>query len=211
MLMKKAAVLSLILFSLSARVACAEVTGIAFTTDPQSIAVGAVSDKITVQSQTAGTEQKIAETGDLYLSSNSSTGQFSSSNTNWTPVDKVTMSKNSANRTFYYKNSTQGLYTLTAKLVLRDSGSSWVTNQAIAVGTSLSQPTTASSSAPTSTTTSTSLVATSTTTTDDQTTTDLTGISALQSKRYFQYRVDMTSCSSQAQAPKLFDITVEFD
>jgi len=40
---------------------------------------------------------------------------------------------------------------------------------------------------------------------------DLTGTAALQGKRYYQYRVEMTSCSSNSQSPSLYDIEFDFD
>lgn len=40
---------------------------------------------------------------------------------------------------------------------------------------------------------------------------DLTGISALQSKRFFQYRADMYSCKQNTNYPTLLDVSTDFD
>ncbi len=41
--------------------------------------------------------------------------------------------------------------------------------------------------------------------------TDLTGVSALQAKRYFQYRADMYSCKQNTNYPTLLDASFDFD
>ena len=108
---------------------------IIFFSDEQTIAPGDVSATITVQSQDgAGKELKIAETGDLYLTTTSATGEFSSSALSWNPATSFTMSKNSANRNFYYADSAKGTHTMTARLVLRDSGESASASQQINIG-----------------------------------------------------------------------------
>ena len=40
---------------------------------------------------------------------------------------------------------------------------------------------------------------------------NLTGNSELQSKRYYQYRVDMYSCSLNTKLPTLYDVELEID
>ena len=112
---------------------------ISFTSEVQSVDIGMVSDRMTVQAQdSSGVSFNISETGDLYLTSTSGTGEFSSNSTNWTAVEKLTVSKGSANRNFYYKDSTKGVHTITARLVLREGGDEWSTSHKIAVGTSMS-------------------------------------------------------------------------
>jgi len=98
------------------------ITQINFTSSSQSINVNTVSSVITIQTQnlTKGSEQT-DETNYLDLSSNSSTGEFSSSNSTWKPVNKLTMSMHSANRNFYYRDSTPGIYTLTVSV----EGQNW--------------------------------------------------------------------------------------
>ena len=91
-----------------------------FITEPQKIELGEVSDAITIQSQDSnGNVAAVLQTVCIALSSNSQTGQFSSSATNWSPVSIITMNKNTANRTFYYKNENNGTYLVYAKVALR--------------------------------------------------------------------------------------------
>ena len=94
--------------------------GVVFTTPPQTIDVDVVSEKFTVQTQDESGEQaKVPTTACLKISSSSSTGEFSSSATSWKPVSVLTISKNSANRSFYYKDAEEGIYALDATIVLR--------------------------------------------------------------------------------------------
>ena len=109
--------------------ASANITQLVFTTEPQSVGGETISDTISVQTQnSAGTSEELDETGDLYLSS-SLGGEFSSNSTNWTPVDKITMSKGSANRNFYFKSLTSEKNTITARLVGRTSSKEWSATQ----------------------------------------------------------------------------------
>jgi len=105
-----------------------------FTTDTQNISTDTISEIITVQTQNFdGTAENLDETSDLYLSS-SIGGEFSSNNTNWKPIDKLTMSNGSANRNFYFKSFQSGKNTITAKLVGRVSNKEWPATQDINVG-----------------------------------------------------------------------------
>src|SRR3989344_6744518 len=103
--------------------ASAQVTQFAFTTSPQNIAPNAVSETITVQAQdSAGESAPMTQTACLHFSSASSNGQFSSSATSWTNVSVLTMNKSSANKNFYYKDDTEGTYTLFVQIALRPEG-----------------------------------------------------------------------------------------
>jgi PKD domain len=114
----------------------ANITQVAFTTPARSVAVSAVSESLTVQTQnSAGTSEQLDETADITLSSSSATGDFSSSATTWAPDTTLTMSKNSSNRTFYYKDTVDGTYTITATLLTRTTLRTWTTTQTIVVGT----------------------------------------------------------------------------
>ncbi|TAK57252.1 PKD domain-containing protein [Patescibacteria group bacterium] len=114
----------------------ANITQIGFTTSARSVATGAVSESLTVQTQnSAGASEQLDETADLTLSSSSATGEFSSSATTWNPDTTLTMSKNSSNRTFYYKDTTDRTYTITATLLTRTTLKTWTTTQTITVGT----------------------------------------------------------------------------
>lgn len=101
-------------------IASGEVSKFVFPTDSQTIKPGVVSEKITISAQdSSGNPADVPQTACVNLKTTSSSGVFSSSNTNWSAIDKLTMSKNSANRSFYYKDSAVGSYTLTAQVALR--------------------------------------------------------------------------------------------
>lgn len=178
--MRKRILIVLLGLTMMSQVAYAAEVHIAFSTAVQTVAPGVISEKITVQSQDAsGQSQNIAETGDLLLSSNSATGEFSSSNTTWKAVSQVTVSKNTANRSFYYKDPTAGAFTLTAKLTLRDSGAMGTASQNITIGTVVATTTPQTTTATaTSQTTASSSTSSSQTTTVVSDTSDLSAISA---------------------------------
>ena len=114
--------------------ASTSITKIIFTTTPQNISPGAVSDIISIQAQNAsGNPEQIDETNDLFLTS-SLGGQFSSSLASWQSTSQITMSKNTANKNFYYKNTNSGQDTITAKIVGRTTGLTFSTSQPITVG-----------------------------------------------------------------------------
>ena len=112
-----------------------QVTNFVFTTDSQTVELGAVSAQITLQAQASdGASVGLPQTGCLLLESASSQGQFSSSATNWSPVSVLTMSKSTANRSFYYKDTQGGTRTLTVKVALKPeevtkSCTSWPTGE----------------------------------------------------------------------------------
>lgn len=102
-----------------------------FTTDPQTIEPNELSGAITIQSQNeSGEKINTTETIDLEFSSTSLTGEFLNSSGN--PVSAV-MAKNTANRTFYYRDSSPGTYTLNVGATGRESGQSWQVSQQIIV------------------------------------------------------------------------------
>ncbi len=117
--------------------AVANITQAVFTTDIQSVDPAALSKTITVQLQNAsGASESLDETADLSFVSSSATGEFSSSATSWKAVSTLTMSKGSANRSFYYKDSSAGTDTLAITVRSRDTGKVWTASQIIYVGTS---------------------------------------------------------------------------
>jgi hypothetical protein len=137
----------------------AQISQIIFTTDSQSVAPNVLSGPITIQTQdSTGASFPTPETIDLQFISTSPTGEFLGSTGN--PVTK-TMSTNSANRTFYYEDSTEGSYTLTVDATGRNSHAEWSASQGIVVSstptgstnTSDSSSDTATSSSDTTTTT----------------------------------------------------------
>ncbi|MBU4477084.1 PKD domain-containing protein [Patescibacteria group bacterium] len=112
-----------------------DISQFVFTTDPQVIKPNEASEKITVQAQDAdGNLVKITETIYLELKTNSSTGEFSASSTKWVSTSKLTMAKNTANRSFYYKDSAVGNYKLTIK------ANQWTAEQDIVVSESALTP-----------------------------------------------------------------------
>lgn len=138
--------------------------GIAFVSTPQTVAAGAVSGAFTIQLQdAAGNETKTTSTACAVLSSDSATGQFSSSRANWSAVSVLAIAKNSANRNFYYKDAGEGTYTLSVKAAQKPEGenrscanwplsewpaASWSTSQSITVGTAASSSGSAAALAP---------------------------------------------------------------
>ncbi len=112
-------------------IASAQVTKIVFTTEPQTIKPSIISEALTFQTQdSAGNMTQTTETLDLVFTSTSQTGEFLNSAGN--PVSK-TMSVNTANRTFYYRDSSQGAFTLTVTATGRVSGEVLVASQQITV------------------------------------------------------------------------------
>ncbi len=134
--------LSLFLFS---RVALADsVTLFSFTTDPQTIAPNTLSGDITIQSQSSsGVSSPIDETFDLAFTSTSATGQFLNSSGN---AVSTTMSKNTSNRTFYYKDSSSGNFVLTVSATGRDTHRLFTATQHIVVGSTATNTTATSTS-----------------------------------------------------------------
>lgn len=146
--MKRLAFLASVLFvgfCLNFSVVYAEVTQFSFITDPQNIPVGTESGTITIQSQnSSGASEDITETTDIVFSSTSQTGQFLSTSGN---AVTTTMSKNTANKNFLYKDATAGTYTISITATGRTSLKVFTANQQITVGTNSIQENTSTSSA----------------------------------------------------------------
>ncbi len=124
------------------------VSKIAFTTDEQTISPGDVSGAITVQTQdTSGDSTPTPETIDLEFTSTSGTGEFLNSSGN--PVT-TTMSRNTSNRTFYYRDSREGTFTIKIVATGRDSGETWNADQKITVSSAESSGEVLSASSDTS-------------------------------------------------------------
>lgn len=148
------AALAICLAFFTVRSAFADVTQVVFVSSPQTIAVGSVSEQITLQAQDgSGTESKVASTACVSLSSSSS-GEFSSSAVEWSSVTTLTIAKNTANRNFYYKGTAEGTHTLSAKVALKPDAESrscanwpieewpsgWNATHSITVGNSSAAP-----------------------------------------------------------------------
>lgn len=109
----------------------AQVSDIVFTTSPQTVRPNVLSEPITIQAQDGqGNPYQTPETIDLEFISSSPTGEFLGSTGN--SVTKY-MSTNTANRTFYYRDSTEGSFTLTVNATGRESGKEWKESQQIVV------------------------------------------------------------------------------
>jgi PKD repeat protein len=109
----------LLFFSFLAR-ADSHITRFIFITEPQSIAVGAISEPLTIQAQdTAGDPVKAGVTVCVGLNTASGMGEFSSNKDNWKPVAVLTINKSWTSRTFYYKDTEAGSYILQADVAVK--------------------------------------------------------------------------------------------
>lgn len=109
----------------------AEINRFQFVTSPQTIVHDTTSSPITIQAQNQNDEKEvIEETYDLTFVSTSPTGNFLGSSGK--TVTK-TMAKGTAQRTFYYSDSTLGTYTLTVTAVGRTTKKSFSASQSISV------------------------------------------------------------------------------
>jgi len=118
-----------------ARASVVNISRIVFSTDRQVVGVGEVSAELNIQTQNSdGLAEALDETADLTLTTTSGTGEFSSSGTGWSADDVLTMNKTWSNRKFYYKDTTEGEFTITTVLTTRTTGKVWSTSQLIKVG-----------------------------------------------------------------------------
>ncbi|OHA89818.1 MAG: hypothetical protein A3C70_01000 [Candidatus Zambryskibacteria bacterium RIFCSPHIGHO2_02_FULL_43_14] len=128
----------------------AQVSKIVFTTESQIIKPGELSGPITIQTQDSfGNLYQTPETIDLEFTSTSATAEFLGSTGN--PVTK-TMNTNTANRTFYYRDSMEGNSTITINATGRTSGNIWGANQTITISNSVSTSTSTTTNQTTTTT-----------------------------------------------------------
>ncbi len=150
------------------------ISGLVFSTNPQTVKPNEVSKSVTVQTQnSSGTAEQVDETNDTTFTSSSPTGQFLNSSGN--PVT-TTMSKNTSSRTFYYKDSTEGTYTLTVSIKGRDTGKTFSATQQIIISSSSSGGNTdTGNGTSTATTTTATTTATSTDTVTQGTNNNLSG------------------------------------
>lgn len=124
----------LVIFPNISSSAVTNITQVNFVTEEQTVAPGIISRVFTIQTQnSAGAAEPIDETSDLEVSVTSATGQFNSNSSNWNPNTIFTMSKNTANKNFYYKDTVEGEYVITAKLVTRTAGTTWTASQNVKV------------------------------------------------------------------------------
>lgn len=127
-----AIILTSLLFMVAVSAYAATVSKISFTSEERSVAINQISEALTFQTQdSSGTSVQTPETLDLEFFSTSPTGEFVSSTG---AAATKTMNKNTSNRTFYYRDSTSGSFTLRVKATGRDSGQSFEASQKISVG-----------------------------------------------------------------------------
>lgn len=128
---RKTLLVTLFLLALPVFVSAA-VSQISFTTEPQTVKLGEISGTLTFQLQdSSGTSNSATETIDIEFLSSSPTGEFLSPSSG-NPVTK-TISTGSANKNFRYRDSTEGVFTLTVNAKGRVSGATWTTSQNITV------------------------------------------------------------------------------
>ncbi|MFA6464080.1 MAG: PKD domain-containing protein [Candidatus Paceibacterota bacterium] len=133
--------------------ATSNISGLVFSTNPQTVKPNEVSKEITAQTQnSSGTVEKVDETNDTTFTSSSPSGQFLNSSGN--PVS-TTMSKNTSSRTFYYKDSAEGVYTLTVSIKGRETGKIFLATQQIIISLNASSDGMASGTSTNATSTST--------------------------------------------------------
>lgn len=128
----------LIIYAASAYAAGVE--KIVFTTPVQTIKPNTPSEKITTQLQdSSGEYAKTESTTHIELTSDSQTGVFSS-NENFADAGNtlnLTMNKGTYNRSFYYKNSSEGSFLINVKVIEENL----MASQQIAVSSGTSQNT----------------------------------------------------------------------
>ncbi len=128
-------------------VLAATIDHLLFTTDQQTIAPSAVSEQITIEAQDA---DDIAVNGNsvcMQVTSTSATGEFSTNATSWDAVPirtiSLTLSTTQYRRNFYYRDSSQGTFVLTAKAGVRSGttctgwnpeDATWTSAHSITVG-----------------------------------------------------------------------------
>lgn len=125
----------------------ATIDHIGFTTDPQTIAPATASSQITIETQDAGNVAVNGNSVCMQITSSSPTGEFSTNETSWpsTPTTalSLTLSTSQYRRNFYYRDSSAGSFTITAKAGLKPGSSctgwdptsaTWSATQTIIVG-----------------------------------------------------------------------------
>lgn len=127
----------------------AEIQNFAFISNEQAITTGAVSEQITIEAQSAGVPIN-GNTVCIQIQSSSPTGEFSTNGTTWgtEPTRKLalTLATNQYRRNFYYRDQTDGAYTLNVRAGLKPSDTTcpnwspetntvqWTVSQSITVG-----------------------------------------------------------------------------
>jgi len=101
------------------RAASQDITQLAFTNAAQSVEADAVASLSVQLRNVGGTQEQTSSNGSkLQLSSSSATGLFAegASSTTWTATTNYSYAKDTANKSFRYKDTTPGTHTITAKV-----------------------------------------------------------------------------------------------
>ncbi|MEK7650882.1 MAG: PKD domain-containing protein [Patescibacteria group bacterium] len=113
-----------------AQAATSDVAQLVFSTAPQTVGEGALSETIYIQTQDgSGTAASVSETQHFNLRSSSPSGAFVNSSGN--AITNFYIAKGDSRRSFYYRDSSSGSYTLTATGV---ENPAWSATQSITVG-----------------------------------------------------------------------------
>lgn len=122
-----------------------DITQVVFINDQRTVKPDEAA-LLTIQLQYSGDSHP---TACMLMTTNSSTGQFSSSETNWNSVDKLTINSNWTNKNFYYKDSILGAYSITVKIIsgmscsaVTDQEAQWTAEQNIIISGGSSSETT---------------------------------------------------------------------
>src|SRR3989338_3342237 len=105
------------------------ITKLVFTSEPITVAPNELSSQITVQLQNSlGASEETAETVDVLCTRSAATGEFLNRAGS---TGTKTMSTGTANKNFYYRDSSAGTHTITIMATGRVSGFSVSTSQSI--------------------------------------------------------------------------------
>lgn len=130
-------------FALYPNFSLADISQIGFTTKEQTVKPNATSAIITVQTQdSSGSLFSLSETGYLSVISSSPTGHFYSNTTTASSTNTFTMNKGSANKNFYYRDSSYGTFTITATL------KTWTATQNITISDQANSSSTSETNTP---------------------------------------------------------------
>lgn len=103
------------------------ITQIAFTSPLQTVEPSVASSRITIEAQDAADIAVRGSTVCLSVTSSSQSGEFSTNATSWSaePVRSLalTISSNQYRRNYYYRDKSEGIFTLSVRAGLRAQGS----------------------------------------------------------------------------------------
>ena len=106
-----------------ASAATANITQLSFTTSAQTLEQNEVSATMTVQPQSVSSSQEEYDTSsnNILITSSSATGEFSTNGSSGWAATNSTNRGSGANTNFYYRDSSSGVHTITAKLTTSEA------------------------------------------------------------------------------------------